>query len=75
MGRAKSLQMEIYVTFTKRNASPILRQEGEGKKVLSVSAISQLPSAQNSLASHSSKGLIITGTYHILNSIISHLSL
>lgn len=49
MGRAKSLQMEIYVTFTKRNVSPILRQEGEGKRVLSVSAISQLPSAQNTL--------------------------
>ena len=41
--------MEIYVTFTKRNVSPILRQEGEGKRVLSVSAISQLPSAQNTL--------------------------
>ena len=49
MGRAKFLQMEIHATFTKKNVSPILKQEGEGKKVLSVSAISQLPSAQNTL--------------------------
>lgn len=47
MGRATPLQTEIYVTLTKRNVCPTLKQKGEGRGFLLCRVISQLPSAQN----------------------------
>lgn len=49
--RGTFLQMETYVTFTKRNLCPaFLGKKGGGQGALPVLAVSQLPSTQNNPA-------------------------
>lgn len=51
-------QMETYVTFTKRNLCPaFLDKKRGGQRALPVLAVSQAPSAQNSLAEVAQMGV------------------
>ena len=47
MGEGTVLQMKMYLIFIKGNLCPALRQKGGEQRAFLVSAIFQLPSAQN----------------------------